>query len=112
MSGEATDKRTELLGLAQDELRDVFVELGEKPYRARQLYDAIYRRRVTMFDAITDLPKTLRRILEERTLITRTRIESVFVSSDRTRRLLLKLADGSEVEIGRSYAREFRARFG
>ena len=93
-----TDQRTELLGLAQDQLRDVFVELGEKPYRARQLHDAIYRRRVTAFDAITDLPKTLRRILEERTLITRTRIESVFVSSDGTRRLLLKLADGSEVE--------------
>jgi 23S rRNA (adenine2503-C2)-methyltransferase len=98
MSGEATDQRTALLGVAQDELRDVFVELGEKPYRARQLYDAIYRRRVTTFDAITDLPKTLRRILEGRTLITRTRIESVFVSSDGTRRLLLKLADGSEVE--------------
>lgn len=88
----------ELLGLTQDELRDVFVELGEKPYRARQLYDAIYRRRVTAFDAITDLPKTLRRILEERTVITRTRIESVFVSSDGTRRLLLKLGDDSEVE--------------
>ena len=31
----------ELLGLTQDELRDYFAALGEKPYRARQLYDAI-----------------------------------------------------------------------
>lgn len=98
MSAETTDQRMELLGLTQDELRETFLGLGEKPYRARQLYDAIYRRRVTAFDAITDLPKTLRRILEERTIITRTRIESVFVSSDGTRRLLLKLGDDSEVE--------------
>jgi 23S rRNA (adenine2503-C2)-methyltransferase len=97
MNGEAPD-RTELLGLTQDELRERFVELGEKPYRARQLYDAIYRRRITNFESITDLPKTLRRILEECTAIIRSRIESVFVSSDGTRRLLLKLGDGSEVE--------------
>lgn len=98
MSGESTDQQMELLGLTQEELRDRFVELGEKPYRARQLYDAVYRRRMTNFDAITDLPKTLRKILEESNTITRTRIESVFVSADGTRRLLLKLGDGSEVE--------------
>ena len=98
MTGEPTDQRAELLGLTQDDLRDNFLALGEKPYRARQLYDAMYRRRITDFETITDLPKTLRRILEERTTITRTRIESVFLSSDGTRRLLLRLADGSEVE--------------
>jgi 23S rRNA (adenine2503-C2)-methyltransferase len=98
MRAEAADQRTQMLGLTQDELRDRFAELGEKPYRARQLYDAIYRRRITSFESITDLPKTLRNILVEQADITQTRIESVFLSSDGTRRLLLKLADGSEVE--------------
>lgn len=98
MSSPTADQKTELLGLTQDELRDYFITLGEKPYRARQLYDAIYRRRITVFDALSDLPKTLRGILEERTTITRTHIESVFISSDGTRRLLLKLGDNSEVE--------------
>src|SRR5437762_3706251 len=98
MSRESTDQQTELLGLTQEELQEKFVELGEKPYRARQLYDAMYRRRITSFDAITDLPKTLRRILEERATITRTRIESVFTSSDGTRRVLLKLGDDVEAE--------------
>lgn len=92
------DQRTELLGLTQDELRDYFAALGEKPYRSRQLYDAINRRRITGFDAMTDLPKTLRGILDERACVTRTRIQSVFTSSDGTRRLLLKLGDNSEVE--------------
>lgn len=98
MSSPTADQKTELLGLTQDELRDYFITLGEKPYRARQLCDAIYRRRITVFDALTDLPKTLRGILEERTIITRTHVESVFISSDGTRRLLLKLGDNSEVE--------------
>jgi 23S rRNA (adenine2503-C2)-methyltransferase len=88
----------ELLGLTGDELRDFMLALGEKPYRARQLYDAIYRRRITGLDLMTDLPKTLRRILGERAVVTRTRTESVFVSSDGTRRFLLKLGDGCEVE--------------
>jgi 23S rRNA (adenine2503-C2)-methyltransferase len=47
---------------------------------------------------MTDLPKTLRRKLEEHAVVTRTKVESVFTSSDGTRRFLLKLGDGLEVE--------------
>jgi 23S rRNA (adenine2503-C2)-methyltransferase len=98
MASVTVDQSNELVGFTQDELRDYFLALGEKPYRARQLYDAVNRRRITAFDAMTDLPKTLRGILEERTTVSRTQIESVFISSDGTRRLLLKLGDNSEVE--------------
>jgi len=94
----ATDQRIELLGMGEGELREFMAGLGEKPFRARQLYDAIYRRRMTDFESMTDLPKTLRRILEERAVVTRTRIDSLFLSSDGTRRFLLKLGDGREVE--------------
>lgn len=98
MTNHATDHRVELLGLDAGELREFMSGLGEKPFRARQLYDAIYRRRITDFESMTDLPKTLRRILEERAVVTRTRTDNLFVSSDGTRRFLLKLGDGREVE--------------
>jgi 23S rRNA (adenine2503-C2)-methyltransferase len=98
MTSVTIDQRIELLGLTQNELRDYFVALGEKPYRARQLYDAINRRRIASFEAMTDLPRALRGILEERATITHTEIDRVFISSDGTRRLLLKLCDNSEVE--------------
>jgi 23S rRNA (adenine2503-C2)-methyltransferase len=98
MINQVTDNRVELLGLDAGELREVMSGLGEKPFRARQLYDAVYRRRITDFESMTDLPKTLRRILEERAVVTRTGIDSLFVSSDGTRRFLLKLGDGREVE--------------
>lgn len=87
-----------MLGLTQDELRDFMLGFGEKPYRARQLYDSIYRRRMTSFDAMTDLPKTLRRLLDERAVVTYTSLQSVFTSLDGTRRYLLTLRDGREVE--------------
>ena len=47
---------------------------------------------------MTDLPKTLRRILRDHAVVTNTKIENVFLSSDGTRRFLLKLVDGREVE--------------
>lgn len=92
------DKKIELIGLAPDELRALFESLGEKPYRARQTYAAMHRRRITDFDRMTELPKTLRRLLEEHAVVTHTKVESVFLSSDGTRRFLMKLEDGREVE--------------
>jgi 23S rRNA (adenine2503-C2)-methyltransferase len=90
--------KIELLGLTREELTDFMLSMGEKPYRARQLYAAIYQRRMTAFDSITELPKTLRQILSRKAVITQTRIEQVFNATDGTRRYLLMLADGQEVE--------------
>jgi 23S rRNA (adenine2503-C2)-methyltransferase len=98
MINQAADQRIELLGMDEGELREFMAGLGEKPFRARQLYDAVYRRRITDFGSMTDLPKTLRGILEERAVVTRARIDNLFLSSDGTRRFLLKLGDGREVE--------------
>jgi 23S rRNA (adenine2503-C2)-methyltransferase len=98
MISVAQEQKKELIGLTQDELREFMGALGEKPYRARQLFQAIHRRRIASFDRITDLPKTLRRILDQHAVVTFTGIENVFLSSDGTRRFLLKLGDGSEVE--------------
>jgi len=92
------DKKIELLGCTVDEIRRIVIDLGEKPYRARQLYDAIYRRRITDLDSMTDLPKPFRHTLAERAVVTSTRIENLFFSSDGTRRFLLRLGDGREVE--------------
>jgi 23S rRNA (adenine2503-C2)-methyltransferase len=92
------DKKIELLGRPLDELHRLIIDLGEKPYRARQLYDAIYRRRITAFDSMTDLSQLFRQALAERAVVTSTRIENLFFSSDGTRRFLLRLGDGREVE--------------
>jgi 23S rRNA (adenine2503-C2)-methyltransferase len=92
------DQREELVGKTRQELTSLMAEMGEKPYRAGQLYEAIYRRRLAAMDQMTELPRSLRALLGERALITRTRVAQVFVAQDGTRRLLLRLADGAEIE--------------
>jgi 23S rRNA (adenine2503-C2)-methyltransferase len=91
-------RKRELLGLTREEIRELVERFGEKPYRARQIYDAVYRRRASDFDEMTDLPKHLRTAIKEGAVVTNTRVENVFISSDGTRRFLLKLGDGREVE--------------
>jgi len=78
------------------ELTDIQQALGttEPGFRARQIYEAVYRRRVTNVAAISNLPKALRGRLE----LGLPEIERRFESTDGTRRYLLKLADGKTVE--------------
>jgi 23S rRNA (adenine2503-C2)-methyltransferase len=92
------ENKTELIGLALDELREFMTSVGEKTYRAAQVYTAVYRRRLIDFDRMTDLPKTLRQKLSEKAVVTNTKVGSVFTSSDATRRYLLRLGDGKEIE--------------
>jgi 23S rRNA (adenine2503-C2)-methyltransferase len=78
------------------ELTDIQQALGarEPGFRARQIYEAVYRRRVTDVAAISNLPKALRGRLE----LGLPEIDRRFESTDGTRRYLLKLADGKTVE--------------
>jgi 23S rRNA (adenine2503-C2)-methyltransferase len=89
---------TELLGLTRQDLVELMAGMGEPAYRAAQIYDAVYRRRVLATEHMTDLPRSLRESLGGRASVTRTGIERVFVSRDGTRRLLLALGDEREVE--------------
>lgn len=89
---------TALLGKTEDELVQFAKELGEAPFRGRQLYQSIYNRRMLDFAGMTDLSKPLRDKLAESATVTETRIERVFHSIDGTRRYLLRLGDGREAE--------------
>jgi len=86
-----------LLGLDADELRAA-LPAGEPAWRARQLYDALYRRRVSSFDQITELPAALRQRLAEECTPGWPERAARYDSRDGTRRYLLRLADGKTVE--------------
>ena len=82
------------------ELVDLVAALGpaEPPFRARQIYDAVYRRRVTGMGGISNLPKPLRARLDQDLPLGLPEVERRYDSSDGTRRYLLRLADGKTVE--------------
>jgi 23S rRNA (adenine2503-C2)-methyltransferase len=82
------------------DLADLQAVLGsaEPSFRARQLYDALYRRRVSELDRITTLPRELKSRLAATYEIGLPREAARYDSTDGTRRYLLELEDGRTVE--------------
>src|SRR5262249_7472053 len=82
------------------ELADIQQALGpiHPLYRARQIYDAVYRRRVTDLRAISNLPKAVRVQLADQFPLGIPEVERRLDSPDGTRRYLLPLSDGRTVE--------------
>lgn len=89
---------TQLTGLTKAELSTFVEELGEPAYRAQQIFSAVQQRRVRSIDEITNLPKELRAKLSERAAISTLRLESRYISTDGTRRYLMKTHDDRPVE--------------
>lgn len=92
------DDRLHLLDLNFDQLKAWLTENGEKPFRAKQIFTAIYQRGIRDFDEITDLSKSLRNRLKETFAIFKARESTAVTSPDGTEKLLIQLAGGGEVE--------------
>ncbi len=97
-SDSGVDTRIELVGLSREELAHEMAAVGEKPFRARQLWHWLYHRGARRFDAMTTIPKSLRRDFADRYRIGRPDIATLQLSGDGTRKWLLRLGDGNEVE--------------
>jgi 23S rRNA (adenine2503-C2)-methyltransferase len=73
--------------------------LGQKPYRARQVWDALYKQRVSSVEEMTVLPAELRtRLVDEGAVVGMPEIVQAAVSVDGTERYLMRMADGETVE--------------
>lgn len=81
-----------------DELEAVFAKIGQPDYRARQLTQWLYQKRLKSFPEMTDLPAALRQQLADTFAFGELRPVRVLGSRDTTRKFLFQLADGSLVE--------------
>src|SRR5262249_6212527 len=88
----------DLRDLSLGELEQTVVAAGERPYRARQIAHWLYRRNVDSIDAMHDLPAVLRTFLKHRFRLAPPLVATVRRSSDGTRKLLVRLADGEGIE--------------
>ncbi|MPZ11638.1 MAG: 23S rRNA (adenine(2503)-C(2))-methyltransferase RlmN [Kiloniellaceae bacterium] len=95
---DAPDEKRNLAGLSREQLAAELAALGEKPFRAKQLWHWIYHRGVTDFAEMTTLSKDFRARLAETHAVRRPEVAVAQVSRDGTRKWLLRLADGQEVE--------------
>lgn len=95
----AEPAHTRFLGLSRDELTALVENWGQPAYRGRQLFEALYRQRLTSAEQISTLPRDFRILLSEHGFdADMPRVESRFVSEDGTVRYLIGFADGQSVE--------------
>jgi len=88
-----------ILDLSKAELEAVVAELGEPPFRARQLWSALYRSLSPSFDDMTTLAGSLREKLREKFAIDALQTALHDISKDRsTDKLLFRLRDGELIE--------------
>ncbi len=93
------DGRVDLCDLSFPELeRFVTVDLSQPKFRALQIWQWIWRKNVTDFEAMTDVSRETRALLAERAALSRPEVVVVRQSSDGTVKFLLRLADGEHVE--------------
>ena len=95
---ERGDAPRNLVGLSRAALAEEITALGEPAFRARQLWHWIYARGATDFAAMTSLSKAFRARLAERYRVARPEVAVAQDSRDGTRKWLLRLDDGQEVE--------------
>jgi 23S rRNA (adenine2503-C2)-methyltransferase len=89
---------TNLLDFDPAQLVAYCAELGEKPFRAKQLQRWIHQFGVANFDDMTDLAKSLREKLKTRAEVRAPAIISDHTSSDGTRKWLVDVGNGNAVE--------------
>jgi 23S rRNA (adenine2503-C2)-methyltransferase len=98
-----SDGRIDLLGLSKLDLRMALetsqLEPKQAKLRAKQLWHWIYNRGVTDFALMTDISKTMQPWLAQRFVISRPQVIEAQVSTDGTRKWLLRSDDGQDYEM-------------
>lgn len=97
MPTETENRKPDIMSMTQDELKEFVVSMGEKPFRAGQLFT--WMSKGCTFEEMTNLPKSFREKLAENADYRLPKIEERYVSEiDGTRKYLFSLNDGECVE--------------
>ena len=89
---------TNLYSFSLPKLEEKMLSIGQKKFRATQLFKRIYEKNVTDFDLMSDISLSFREYLKENFCLTKPKIFTKQVSSDGTIKLLLELEDSNKIE--------------
>jgi 23S rRNA (adenine2503-C2)-methyltransferase len=84
--------------LSKKELKTIFVDRGEKAFRAKQVYEWLWKKGATSFDEMSNLSLPLREMLKHNFIINGVGVAEKQVSSDRTIKNAFQLYDGKITE--------------
>ncbi|RIY38321.1 23S rRNA (adenine(2503)-C(2))-methyltransferase RlmN [Capnocytophaga canis] len=91
-------EKKDIRALSKIELRDFFVTHGDKAFRGNQVYDWLWNKGVHSFEAMTNLPKQTREMLENHFSINHIQVDVMQRSADGTIKNAVRLHDGLLVE--------------
>lgn len=80
------------------ELEEIFVSIGEKPFRAKQVFSWLFRKNALSFDDMTNISVELRKKLKEKFKISDPAIQKVLTTNDNTVKFLTTLSDNKTIE--------------
>ncbi|WPV69119.1 23S rRNA (adenine(2503)-C(2))-methyltransferase RlmN [Chitinophaga sp. LS1] len=90
--------KTNIRQLSLSEIQEYFGSIGEKPFRAKQVYEWLWLKHATSFDGMTNLSRELRAKLEEHFTLPAVQVDTTQHSEDGTIKSRFKLHDGHLVE--------------
>ena len=93
-----TNTLKDIRSLTEAQLVDILKEKGEPKFRAKQVYEWLWKKSAHQFDDMTNLSKPLRDWLKQEFVINAVSISDMQISNDRTIKCAMKLADGNVVE--------------
>jgi 23S rRNA (adenine2503-C2)-methyltransferase len=91
-------KKKDIRALTKEQLRNFFVEQGDKAFRGNQVYEWLWQKSAHDFDAMTNISKETRKMLEDNFVINHIRVDQMQRSSDGTIKNAVRLHDGLVVE--------------
>lgn len=90
--------KKDIRALDLNELKEIFISRGDQAFRAKQVYEWLWKKSARSFEDMTNLSKETRLFLTDNFVINEVRVDDKQVSSDGTIKCAFKLADNNVVE--------------
>ncbi|HSV29089.1 MAG TPA: 23S rRNA (adenine(2503)-C(2))-methyltransferase RlmN, partial [Candidatus Omnitrophota bacterium] len=91
-------EKKNLIGLSREDLAAEMASIGEKPFRAKQVWHWLYNRGETEFERMTSISKVMQAKLAEHYVVKRPELVTEQLSVDTTRKWLFRFDDANEAE--------------
>ena len=89
---------TDIKSMNKEELKDLMVQVGEKPFRAKQIYSWLHEHLVTSYDEMGNIPGKLKEKLKDYPIAALEMVDEQVSAIDGTRKYLFRLSDGNVIE--------------
>ena len=94
----STTGKLDLRSMTHGQLQELMSELGQPAFRVKQIEEWVWRKNVSSLDEMSNLPKTLRHALQDRVTLDSAEEIARQLSTDGSRKYLLRFPDGVSVE--------------